>query len=308
MVCGIDVSKDFLDVAMGAGGKRFRVANTQSGVKKLLSRLSSDDLVVCEATGGWETEACLALVEAGFKVAVINPRQIRDFARATGQLAKTDSIDADVLAQFGEAIPVRSWTPPSPALQTLTALVRRRGQLVDDRVRELNRRTLATPEELESIARVRAVLESELRHIERRIAEVIAGCAELRAANERAQSMPGIGPVTAAVLLVDLPELGSVKGKQIAALVGAAPFAHESGKSSNKRSIRGGRSRTRRALYIAALTAKRVDGPIKRFYERLVTRGKPKRVALLACVNKMVRMLNAMEREGIDWSQMNAAT
>jgi len=307
-VCGIDVSKDSLDVALGSSGPRFRVQYKECGIEKLIEKLEGVELVVLEATGGWELKVCMALVDAGLRISVVNPRQVRDFARATGQLAKTDAIDAKILAQFGESIPARQWSAPSAILQKLTALVRRRYQLVDDRKRERTRKALATSEELESLGRMCSVLDEEILLIESKIQTLITQCDDLQASNERLQTVPGVGPVTAAAVLTGLPELGKITGKQAAALVGAAPFAHDSGTFMGKRSIRAGRARVRKALYMAVLNSVRCEGPLKTFYRRLVDQGKPPKVALIACINKLIRWLNAMERDEIMWSQMKTAT
>lgn len=303
-VVGVDVSKGLLDCALTPGRVEFQVTNDASGITQLLERLAllRPDLVVLEASGGYETTAASALAGAGFRVAVVNPRQVRDFAKATGKLAKTDRIDARVLAEFGSAIDPQVRRLPDEETRALQALLARRSQLVAMRTQELNR-----------LAQARAPVRAQIKgHIEW-LNEAIRECdidltAKLRASavwkakDDLFRSMPGIGPVNSRMLMAGLPELGQLNRQKISALVGVAPFNRDSGKFKGQRKIWGGRAQVREALYMAALTATRCNPVIRTVYERLTARGKPHKVAMVACMRKMLTILNTMARNNLHWN------
>lgn len=302
MVAGIDVSKDWLDVALGA--ESLRVANEAAGVGGLIVRLQavSVELVVMEATGGYETQAASAIAGAGLKLAVVNPRQVRDFARATGQLAKNDRIDAHVIAAFGQAIEPEIVRLPDEQTRELQALVLRRSQLVGMRVQEANR--LAQMQ-----GAMRKQIKSHIAWLDRAIDEVNTDLtARLRQSpawrekDELLRSLKGIGPITSGTLMTSLPELGELDRRAIAALVGVAPFNRDSGAFRGRRAIWGGRAQVRHTLYMAATSAIRSNPVIKPFYERLIARGKPHKVAVVACMRKMLTILNAMLRTKTPWT------
>jgi transposase len=300
---GIDVSKSGLDVATRPGEVAFRVANDPAGTAELVERLRplSPALVVLEATGGYESTAVAALQAARIPVAAIDPRQARDFAKATGRLAKTDRIDAEALAHFAEAIRPEPRPGDPPEREALAAAESRRRQLVEMRVMESNR--LATCRDAAvrgGIERHLAWLDAELAEAERLLAEAVRGDAELRRRDELLRSIPGIGPVASRTLLTSLPELGTLDGGRLAALAGLAPYAHDSGTLKGSRHIRGGRADVRRALYLAALSARR-SGPLRAFADRLLARGKKAKVVLIAVARKLLTIANAVVRSGLAW-------
>lgn len=301
---GVDVAKDWLDVAQRPEGAPWRVSNDEGGIAALVERLVQlrPALVVLEATGGMEMPVVGALVVAQLPTAVVNPRQVREFARATGRLAKTDAIDAQVLAQFGEAVRPELRPFPDAATQELSALLTRRRQLVGMLTAEKNRlRTAAKA--------VRADVQEHIRWLERRLSDLdgqlaqsIRSSPSWRERDNLLKSTPGVGPVLSVTLLAELPELGTLGRKEIAALVGVAPLNRDSGHFRGKRSVWGGRSRVRAALYMAALVAARCNPVLRAFYQRLVEAGKPKKVALTACMHKLLTILNAMIRHRTPWS------
>jgi len=301
---GVDVAKDWLDVAQRPEGAPWRVSNDERGIAALVERLVQlrPALVVLEATGGMEMPVVGALVIVQLPTAVVNPRQVREFARATGRLAKTDAIDAQVLAQFGEAVRPELRPFPDAATQELSALLARRRQLVGMLTAEKNRlRTAAKA--------VRADVQEHIRWLERRLSDLdgqlaqsIRSSPSWRERDNLLKSTPGVGPVLSVTLLAELPELGTLGRKEIAALVGVAPLNWDSGHLRGKRRVWGGRSRVRAALYMAALVAARRNPVIRAFYERLVEAGKPKKVALTACMHKLLTILNAMIRHRTTWS------
>lgn len=301
---GVDVAKDWLDVAQRPEGAPWRVSNDERGIAALVERLVQlrPALVVLEATGGMEMPVVGALVVAQLPTAVVNPRQVREFARATGRLAKTDAIDAQVLAQFGEAVRPELRPFPDAATQELSALLARRRQLVGMLTAEKNRlRTAAKA--------VRADVQEHIRWLERRLSDLdgqlaqsIRSSPSWRELDNLLKSTPGVGPVLSVTLLAELPELGTLGRKEIAALVGVAPLNWDSGHLRGKRRVWGGRSRVRAALYMAALVAARRNPVLRAFYERLVEAGKPKKVALTACMHKLLTILNAMIRHRTPWS------
>jgi transposase len=303
---GIDVAKAHLDIAVSPTGATWRVAHEAAGITTLVARLQAlpPALVVLEATGGWETTLAAALATAGMPVAVVNPRQVRDFARATGRLAKTDQLDAHVLAHFAATVrPVPRALPDAQA-QELAALVTRRQQLLDMLVAERQRRrgAAALP------ARVRdelgahiAWLEQRLATVDRDLAAVVQASPLWRAKDELLRSTPGVGPVLATTLLAELPELGTLDRRQLAALVGVAPLNRDSGTLRGKRRIWGGRAHARAVLYMATLAAVRHNPLLRAWYQRLTAAGKPAKVALVACMRKLLTILNALLRDGVRW-------
>ena len=304
---GIDVSKRRLDIHLRPAGESFTIDYDAKEVAALIERLLplEPTLVVLEATGGLEVRLAAALAAAGLPVAVVNPRQVRAFARALGWLAKTDRLDAKAIARFAEAVrpPVRSL--PDEATRHLAALLARRRQLLEMLVAERNRRQAAGPALHERIDAHLRWLEEALAEIERDLGGTVRASPIWRATKEELlRSVPGIGPVSARMLLAQLPELGSLTRRQVAALVGVAPFSRDSGKMRGKRTIWAGRAALRACLYMAAVAAARGANPmIAAFYRRLRLAGKPAKLALTACMRKLVVTLNAMLRTGTAWKQ-----
>jgi len=300
---GIDVAKDWLDVAQRPGGEAWRVSSDETGVAALVERLRGvrPTLVVLEATGGLQIPAVAALAAAGLRTVVVNPRQVRQFAGATGRLAKTDAIDAQVLAQFGEAVRPEVRPLPDTATRELSALVARRRQLIEMLTAEKNRLRVAAGKVRPNIEAHIRWLEGELLDLEGGLGDVIRSSPVWRERDNLLRSVPGVGPVLSSVLLADLPELGGLNRKQIAALVGVAPLNRDSGQFRGRRTVWGGRSQVRGALYMAALVAARFNPAIRAFYQRLQAAGKPKKVALTACMRKLLTMLNAMARDQSSW-------
>jgi transposase len=308
---GIDVSKAHLDVATRPDGATFRVANDPAGIADLVARLVplSPALVVLEATGGYEAPALAALQVAGIPAAAINPRQARDFAKATGRLAKTDRIDAEALAHFAEAVRPEPRPAPTAERQALDALLSRRGQLVEMRTMESNRLGTCRDAAVRGgIERHLAWLDAELAEAERLLDAAVQASPAWREREELLRGIPGIGPVASRTLLASLPELGATDGGRLAALVGLAPYAHDSGTMKGARHIRGGRADVRRALYMAALSAARREGPLKLFADRLRSRGKKAKVVLIAVARKLLVIANAVIRSGQPWRPELAMT
>jgi transposase len=303
-VAGIDVSKATLDVALLPSGEVLQFANDAPGIEELGKKLKSAavDLVVMEATGGYETAVATALVGAGLRVAVVNPRQIRDFAKATGRLAKNDRIDAQVIAAFGQAIEPEIVRLPDEDAREMEGLLVRRRQLVAMRVQEVNRLGLMQGAMRKSIKAHIDWLEREIDKLDIDLTAKLRSSPAWRAKDELLRSLKGIGPITSRTLIVALPELGQFDRRAIAALVGLAPFNRDSGVMRGRRSIYGGRSQVRTLLYMAATTAIRCNPVIRAFYERLRSRGKPHKVALVACMRKMLTILNAMVRQSTPWT------
>ena len=301
---GIDVAKAQLDLALRPGG-RFSVANDEAGVAQILDRLRavSPALVVLEATGGLEIPLTGALAAAGMPVVVVNPRQVRDFAKATGQLAKTDALDAQVLAQFAEVLRPAPRPLPDAQTQTLAALLTRRRQLVEMLTAEKNRLASAHTPVRTSLRTHITWLERELAHTDRDLAAAIHESPVWREKDELLRSVPGVGPVLTTTLLATVPELGTLTGKQMAALVGVAPLSRDSGTLRGTRTVWGGRAQVRAALYMAALVATRYNPAIKTFYQRLCQAGKAKKLALTACMRKLLTILNAMLKTRTPWRE-----
>lgn len=307
---GIDVAKAYLDVASRPPGSAERLPNDEPGIAQLVARLEtvSPTLIVLEATGGLEIPAATTLAAAGFAVAVVNPRQVRDFAKAVGQLAKTDALDAQVLAHFAEVIRPESRPLPAAEVRALAALLSRRRQVIAMLVAEQQRlgtAALALRPRIEAhiawLRQERDDLDAELRHH-------IRQSPAWRADDELLQSVPGVGPVLATTLIADLPELGQVDRKQIAALVGVAPLNCESGILRGRRIIWGGRAQVRAALWMGTLVAVRYNPVLRAFYARLLAAHKPKKVALTACMHKLLTILNALLRRRTRWDPSLPAT
>jgi transposase len=300
---GIDVAKAQLDVAVRPDGAQWVAANDEAGIAGLVARLGAlaPALIVLEATGGRELPLAAALVAAGLPVAVVNPRQVRDFARAVGQLAKTDALDARVLARFAEVVRPAPRPLPDAQAQQLSALLARRRQLVSMLTAERQRLdTAADPVR----ARVQAHIDwlaQELADLDGELRAALQASPAWRAKEDLLRGVPGVGPVLAVTLLAELPELGELGRKQIAALVGVAPLNCESGTLRGRRSAWGGRARVRTALYMAALVATRFNPTIKAFYARLLAGGKAKKLALVACMHKLLLILNAILRHRAPW-------
>lgn len=301
---GIDVSKDRLDVHASLRGERFAVSREDAGLAELVARLQAlkPHLVALEATGGYETVVAAALATAGFPVAVVNPAQVRHFAQALGKRAKTDPIDAAVIARFAEATKAPPRPLPDAATQMLSAFMARRRQLVEMLVAEKARQHKAQDKRLKkSIQRIAVTLEEELQLLDQDIDSSVKGSPLWRVRENLMISIPGIGPTTARTLLAELPELGSLGAKQIASLAGLAPWTRQSGQWKGKSMIGGGRSKVRGALFVAALVASRHNPVLKAFRDKLVASGKPKIVAIIAVARKLLTILNAVVRDQKPW-------
>ena len=302
---GVDVSKDSLDVAIGAQKDIITFANDQKGVDSLVKKIRRIDaqLTVFESTGGYELLAASSLAEVGLAVVIVNPRQVRNFAKATGILAKTDAIDARVIAHFAEA--VKPEVRPLKDRQTseLTALVTRRRQIIEMIVAEKNRLKLANKRNKKDIKDHIQWLEKRLDKIETDIGKMIQSSPIWRCKDDILRSVPGIGPITSATLICDLPELGVLSPKKIAMLAGLAPLNCDSGKYKGRRRIWGGRGSVRSILYMATLAAIRCNPAIKGFYQRLIAAGKCHKVAATACMRKLLIIANAMLRDQTLWQQ-----
>ena len=295
---GIDVSKQYLDIFDEVLGVPERIANAPQAITQLVARWRCETLVVFEATGVYDLELREALRQAGIRFARINPARARDFARASGRLAKTDPIDARMLAAFARAMQPVTEQPADPARNTLAKLAKRRDQLVLMRAQEKTRRSEAEDHAMAGrISRLIKVLDSEIAEIEADISALIKAEPEISDDAQLMRSLPGVGPVACMQLIAQMPELGKVGPKQVAALAGLAPFNVDSGAFRGKRKIAGGRKRVRDALYMAALNAVRRADPFKAFYTRLRQAGKPAKLALIAVARKLLTVLNAMIRD-----------
>jgi transposase len=301
---GIDVAKDRLDVHVRPTDEAFSFVHDEAGVTALVARVRSvaPALVVLEATGGYEMAVAAALATTGIPVAVVNPRQVRDFARATGQLAKTDALDAAAIARFAEGVqpPVRPL--PTAQAQALGELITRRRQLLDMLLAEQNRQGQVRDRQLrQRIAAHITWLRQALTETDRDLDDAIRSSPIWRAKDDLLRSVPGVGDVTAHTLIAEVPELGSLGRRQIAALIGVAPLNRDSGTLRGRRMIAGGRPHVRRVLYMAALVAIRHNPAIAAFYARLTAAGRPKKVALVAAMRKLLTILNAILRERRPW-------
>ncbi|WP_417413542.1 IS110 family transposase [Hoeflea sp.] len=309
VIVGIDVSKDKLDICLLPAGDLFEVARTAAGLSELIDRLKplSVDLVAIEATGGFETIASASLASAGLPVVIVNPAQIRHFARALGKHAKTDPIDAMVIARFAQATKPEVRPLDDEATQLLSALVTRRRQIIEMIVAETHReRTVADKRLKKSMARLKAALERELSDVDSNIDKQIRLSPLWRDKEILLSSVPGVGPVTARTLIADLPELGRLSPKQIAALAGLAPYTQQSGKWRGRSFTSGGRSSVRTALFLAAMAAIRYNPVLAAFRNRLLEAGKAPKVAIIAMARKLLTILNAMIRENKPWQPKNA--
>jgi transposase len=303
---GIDVAKNSLDVAWASaeGPERHSVANSRPGFHSLVDVLppSAEARVVVEATGGYERALVTALIEAGYRVAVVNPRQVRDFAKALGILAKTDRIDALVLARFGQQVQPRLLEEDPTQRAELMQLVSRRRQLIDLRTMESNRLEQTTARAAQkSIRHVLKLLEKEVDQLEAEIARLLQSDDDWRAKIELLSSVPGVAKVTSATLVAEVPELGRLNRHAIAALVGLAPFNDDSGRHRGTRRIAGGRAAVRQVLYMAALSARRCNPVIHAFAQRLAAQGKKPKVIITACMRKLLVILNGMLKKNTPW-------
>jgi transposase len=304
MFVGIDVSKDRLDVHVRPSGEVFAVARDGEGLEELAARLRplAPTLVVLEATGGFEAVVAAAIAGAGLPLAVVNPAQVRAFGCATGRLAKTDRLDAALIAHFAEAIRPASRPVASEQAQALAELVTRRRQVVEMIGMESSRRRQARgPKVLRGIERTLAALRAALTELDREIDDQIRGSPAWRAAEDLLTSVPGVGPITARTLIAELPELGRITRRRIAALVGIAPVNRDSGASRGHRAIAGGRTSVRNVLYMATITAIRRNAPVRAAYERLRARGTPPKAAIVAAMRKLLTILNAILRDARPW-------
>jgi transposase len=301
---GIDVSLDRLDVAVRPSGEVLVVERKAAGLDQLIVRLRElgPQLVALEATGGYETIAAAALASAGLPVVIVNPAQVRSFAKALGQRAKTDPIDAAVIAHFAEATKPEVRPLPDEATQMLADLIARRRQIVEmigaerQREKRMMRRHLKA-----DIARLIKILEKELSKLDRELDDVVRGSPVWREKEDLLASVPGVGPVIARTLMAELPELGRLSRRQVAALAGLAPFTRQSGRWRGKSFIGGGRTAVRTALFMGAFVAMRFNPVLKIFFDRLVAAGKPKIVALIAVARKLLTILNAIVRDNRPW-------
>ena len=306
---GIDVAKARLDVAVQPTGATWTVPRSRGGLRRLQGRLQAlrPTRIVLEASGGYERAVVATLAAAGLPVVVVNPRQTRDFARAHGVLANTDRIDAGVLARFAAEVRPPLRPQPSAAVQDLQDLSRRRRQLVTHRAAEQQRRRHDRAHLDLGFDPVAAALTAALAQVDRQLAALVQAEPTLRARAAWLRSIPGIGPVAAATLLAEVPELGVCSRQQVASLVGVAPFNRDSGAWRGRRSCWGGRAQVRTALYMAALTATRVNPSLRACYQRLIAAGKPAKVALVACMRKLLVLCNALCRQQTTWDPTRAS-
>jgi transposase len=302
---GVDISKDALDVAIHPEGKNFRIANTPEGHRALLKKLKGFEIarIIFEATGAYHRLLQKALVEAGLPWVKVNPRQARRFAQAAGKLAKTDRCDALMLARMGAALDLEPNAPISQTVETLKELVNARDALVKDRVAALNRKGVAVSDLIKrQLAQRLRQIDSQIEAIEKRLKTLRIADADVSERFDILTSIPSFGEGTANVLVVETPELGRIDHPQAASLVGLAPVANDSGQTRGKRSIRGGRARARKALYMAALNAIRFNPQSKAKYQAMIKAGKPAKVAIVAVMRKLIILANALLRDKRKWS------
>ena len=304
---GIDVAKDHLDLAVRPDQEQWQEPASEEGRQRIVVRLTAlqPTLIVLEATGGLERPLAIALAAVGLPVAVVNPRQVRDFAKATGRLAKTDRLDAQVLAHFADALRPEPRPLPDEQTRILAELLARRGQLLEMHTAERHRLATVSGAVQEQIRRHLSWLEAELATLDDDLDRQLRVSEERAAQAARLRGVPGVGRVLSLTLLADLPELGTLDRQQIAGLVGVAPLNRDSGKRRGPRVIWGGRARVRAVLYMATLVATRFNPVIRAFYQRLSEAGKPKKVALVACMRKLLTILNAMTRNQTYWQPTN---
>lgn len=304
IVIGIDVSKDRLDVAIHPTGEHFAVSRDTPGLKALVSRLTplAPAVIGVEATGGYESIVAAGLAAADLPVVVLNPAQVRHYAQALGKRAKTDPIDAAVIARFVEATKPEPRPLPDEATRQLADLIARRSQIIEMMVAERQRQKRLSAKRIQkSIARLLAALQKELSALEADIDDAVRGSPVWREKEDLLASVPGVGKIIARTLIAELPELGSLDRRSIASLAGLAPWTRQSGQWKGKSVIGGGRSTVRAALFLGAMTAARHNPVLKAFRDRLVAAGKPKLVALIAVARKLLTILNAILREGKPW-------
>lgn len=307
---GIDVSKTYVDVAVRPTGQMWTISNDESGIGELVSRLKALEpvIVVLESTGGLELPSVAALAAAALPVVIVNPRQVRDFARATGTLAKTDALDAAALAHFADAVRPAVRPLRDAETQVLSSLVARRHQVMSIVVAEKNRLGSAIAAVRPRIEAHIAWLEEELSDIDEALRQTLRSSPEWREKDDILRSVPGVGEQLSLALLSQLPELGTLNRRQVAALVGVAPFNRDSGTMRGRRQIWGGRSRLRAVLYMGAMVVSRFNPVIREFYQRLLAAGKPKKVALTACMRKLLVILNSMLKRRSPWCAERAGT
>jgi transposase len=301
---GLDVCKTHLDVCVRPTSERWQSPNTPEGIVGLVTRLQalSPTRIVLEATGGYERAAVKALKAADLPVVVVNPLRARRFAQSQGYLAKTDRIDARVLAHFAEGLSDEERTDPDEATEELNALRSRREQLIGNRTAETNRLGTAHPAQRESIEKHLKWLAEEIEALDQQLQDRLQQSEAFQEKDRLLQSVPGVGPITSLSLLAALPELGRLSKRQIAALVGVAPLNRDSGSFRGKRSIHGGRASVRKALFMAAFASLRSNPVLKAFFDRLCLAGKPKKVALVACMHKLLGILNALLKRKQTWN------
>ncbi len=297
-----------MDVAIGQEGERWEAANTSKAIQAVVKRLKDyrPALVVVESTGGLEKRLTQAIQEAGLAIAVVHPGRVRKFALAIGWLAKTDRIDARLLAYFGFAARPHAKPKPSPAVENLSGLVRRRGQVIEMMTAERNRRSTCPDSLRDGLEEHIAWLKAEEEMLTEKIKSCLAEEEEFQQKNEILQSVKGVGLIVSATLLAEVPELGSYSNKQVVALVGVAPYNRDSGKHQGKRKIKGGRSKVRCQVYLSTLSAIRYNPVIRDYYQQLIGRGKQKMVAIVACMRKLLTILNAMMRDMQPWRSPSA--
>lgn len=304
---GIDVSKDRLDLATVPDGRVWSAANTVEGIGQVVKAAGemSPELIVLEATGGLEVPLVAALAAAGLPLAVINPRQARDFAKSTGRLAKTDRIDAGMLALFAERVRPEPRPLKDEETRLLASLLARRRQILDMITAEKNRLGVAVRPIQKGIRHHITWLEARLAEIDHDLVSSVRNSPVWREKDDLLRSVPGVGPVLSLTILSGVPELGTLSNRQIAALVGVAPLNRDSGRHRGRRSVWGGRAHVRAVLYMAAVSAARCNPAIKVFYQRLIAAGKKPKVALTACMRKLLTILNAMMKSGTRWQATN---
>lgn len=300
---GIDVSKERLDIGVGADGEFWQAANDEVGIRETLRRLSTlqPALVIIESTGGLEWPLVSELCAGRVRVALVNPGRVREFAKALGLLAKTDKLDAQLLARFGEAAKLSPMLLPDEAVQKLSALMGRRRQLLEMLVMEKNHLLSTRLSLRHGVQEHVAWLQQGIDQLTEQIQKELQDTPGFRDKDRILRSAKGVGPITSLILLSDLPELGQLDRKKISALVGVAPFNDDSGRRRGARRIKGGRASVRQALYMAAMSAARFNPVIRTFYQRLLASGKKKKVVLVACMHKLLTILNAMIRDMTPW-------
>ncbi|MFI5179868.1 MAG: IS110 family transposase [Thermoanaerobaculia bacterium] len=307
---GIDVSKETLDVFVRPSGERRRTGNDEKGWTELVSWLGglSPALIVAESTGGYERGLVIALSDAGLPVWVVNPMHVRSFARATGRLAKTDPIDAEVLAHYAEACRPQLRPLPDAEVREMAAVLARRRQLIEMRTAEKQRLAQAPTAVKKRIDRHITWLEREIGRVDEDLDDWLKRSPVYRELGDRLASVPGVGPQTILMVLLNLPELGTLNRKEIAALAGLAPMNRDSGFARGRRVLFGGRAQVRAVLYMAAVVASRHNSVLRAFYERLLASGKKPKVALVACARRLLTILNAIARTGVPWNPALAET